>query len=72
MKNTCSIYLSLGKKEKNTKHPMMRNVEDNMKLQYERLIQDSCTEMLQMDWHEGGHFNNTEERIEMGIRWLVA
>lgn len=51
---------------------MMRNVEDNMKLQYERLIQDSCTEMLQMDWHEGGHFNNTEERIEMGIRWLVA
>ncbi len=72
LKNTCSIYLSLGKKEKNTKHPMMRNVEDNMKLQYERLKQDSCTEMLQMDWHEGGHFNNTEERIEMGIRWLVA
>lgn len=72
LKNTCNIYLSLGKKEKNTKHPMMRNVEDNMKLQYERLKQDSCTEMLQMDWHEGGHFNNTEERMEMGIRWLVA
>lgn len=72
LKKSCSVYLSLGKKEKNAKHPLMKNVEDAMKLQYELLQQDRNIDMLHMDWHEGGHFNNMEKRMEMGIRWLIA
>lgn len=65
-----SVYLSLGKGEKNTKHPLMRQVEYAMKQQYEFLEKDCHVARLHMDWHEGGHFNNTEQRTAMGICWL--
>lgn len=71
LQKNSSVYLSLGKKEKNSKHSLMKNVEDNMQFQYDILRQDSNIDMLQMDWHEGGHFNNTSERVVMGIRWLI-
>lgn len=72
LKRGCSVYLSLGKNEKNTKHPIMKKVEENMKQQYELLQQDCGVDRLHMDWHEGGHFSDTRERMEMGIGWLVS
>lgn len=66
------IYLSLGKKEKNTKNPFMKTVEDNMKQQYELLSQDTCCEYLTLNWHEGGHFCDTEERMCTGIARILS
>ncbi len=67
-----SVYISLGKKEENTKHPLMKTVGENTRLQYELLNQDENVKMLHMDLNEGGHFSNVEERIVMGIRWILA
>ena len=64
------VYLSLGLKEKNTKHPLMKTVEDNMRYQYELLTKDEAAERVQLDWNEGGHFSGTQERMVKGISWL--
>lgn len=72
LQRSSSVYLSLGKKEKKTKHPLMRTVEENMLHQYEILKRDKNVDMLQMDWHDGGHFDNINDRMEMGIYWLIA
>lgn len=66
------VYLSLGDKEKNTKHPLMRMVEDNMNRQYQVLLQDPNTDMLHMDMNKGGHFDQTQPRMEMGITWILT
>lgn len=71
LKRKCEVYLSLGEKEKNTKNPIMRDIESNMKQQYELLKQSDIVERLHIDWHEGGHFDNTDRRMEMGIEWLM-
>ena len=65
------IYLSLGKAEKNTKHPLMKYIEDNMKLQYELLSEDEQVDKIILEWNEGGHFSNTNERIIKGIEWIL-
>ena len=62
------VYLSLGKKEKNTKNPVMKTVEDNMLFQYELLKENHS---VHFDWNEGGHFSNTEDRMAMGVNWLI-
>lgn len=72
LKRDSSVYLSLGNKEKNARHPLMKNVEDNTKLQYEQLQKDPHIQNLQLDWNEGGHFNNTHQRTQTGIQWILT
>lgn len=66
-----NVYLSLGKREKNTKHPVMQKVEDNMKMQHQLFTQDACIDKLMLEWNEGGHFDNTIERMVNGIVWII-
>lgn len=72
VKKECRIYLSLGNKEKNTKHPLMKTVEERMERQYELLKQDDCAKELKIEWNEGGHFDNTQKRVVSGIKWLLG
>ena len=72
LKHDCCVYLSLGKKEKRTKHPVMQSIEDNMLQEYEQLEQNKRVKRVQMDWNEGGHFNNIDGRMESGISWLIS
>ena len=72
LKRPVSVYLSLGKAEKKVKHPLMRNVEEHTRFQYELLEQDEKINKLHMDWWEGGHFDHTEDRIAKGIEWLIV
>lgn len=66
------VYLSLGKKEKKTKHPLMRTVEDNLMLQRDILEKDEKAEKMLVEFNEGGHFDNTNERMVKGIKWLLG
>lgn len=59
------VYLSLGNKEKNTKHPLMRYVEENMILQNELLEAGSYVNHTLLAWNDGGHFNDTTERLKL-------
>ena len=68
-KNNC-VYLSLGKREKNTKNLAMRKVEENMNLQYQLLQKDNHIEKVVIEWNEGGHFDNTLQRMEKGIIYI--
>ena len=59
------IYLSLGKKEENTRHKVMSAVGDNIRRQYELLIQQGVGAML--EWNEGNHFTEPEIRTARGF-----
>lgn len=71
LQNNSKVYFSLGNKEKNTKHPLMKNIESNMLENYELIKNDKKASISQMDFNEGGHFSNTEERMLRGISWLL-
>lgn len=71
LKQPSDIYLSLGKAEKKARNPVMRTIEENMLLQLQLIKQDKNAMRSCMKWHEGGHFNETDERVAMGIGWLL-
>lgn len=71
LKNNISVYLSLGRKEKNTKHYLIKSVEEKTQQQFELLADEIYVDAVKMQIHEGGHFNNIEERMSSGIRWLL-
>ena len=62
-----AVYLSLGKREPYTKHPLMKTVGDKTEL---------CREMISgyartaFEWNEGGHFNDESLRLSKALSWL--
>lgn len=64
------IYLSVGNREKNSKNEFMKTVEDAYAVTKEYLDTDANIE-THFDLNEGGHFNNVNERIVKGLRWLL-
>lgn len=65
------VYLSLGRKEEKTRSPMMSQVGDMTRWQYERLKQDANVRASELVWHNGGHFTDVEQRIAQGFSWLI-
>ena len=63
------VYLSLGDTEKNTRNPIMANVEENTE-QSRDLIAAYAEVKLEMN--PGNHFNDPPGRINKGIQWLRA
>ena len=51
-----SIYLSLGKKEEKTRNKTMAAVGDNIRRQYDMLIQHDLD--VTLEWNEGNHFTD--------------
>lgn len=66
------VYLSLGKKEPHTKHPLMKKSGEMMALQYEHLMKDLYAGKITFEWQEGGHFDHVEDRIVRGIYWILT
>lgn len=64
-----SVYLSLGKKEEKTRNRTMAAVGDNIRRQYEILINKgiNCT----LEWNEGNHFTEPEIRMAKGFAWCI-
>lgn len=66
-----SVYLSLGRREPQTKHPLMTRVGEETQRQYERLQCDPNAENIAFHWNDGGHFSDPAGRMAAGFAWLA-
>ena len=64
-----SVYLSLGDKEEKARNPVMAQVGDCIRKQYELLVGQGVNTIL--EWNKGNHFQHTGERTAKGFAWLI-
>ena len=64
-----SIYLSLGDKEEKTKNPVMAQVGNAIRMQYDRLA--GQMENVVLEWNQGNHFVDADKRMAKGFAWLM-
>lgn len=67
----CSIYLSLGDREHKTKNPVMSRVKLVTEYAYKLYGNTPEVKNLKLEWNEGNHFNNPDERLKKGILWVI-
>ncbi len=63
------IYLSLGKKEEKSRHPLMKQVGDVTRDFDEQLTRQNVEHILEMN--EGGHFHEPDRRLLRGMEWIM-
>ena len=65
------VYLSLGRKEEKTRHPLMSRIglcyEETLSLLTSQLGEENVTFTL----HNGGHGTEVDQRILQGLSWLL-
>ena len=66
------IYLSLGVKEEKTGNPLMAQVGDATRKQYERIRGDRNVDLHALEWKGGGHFTDPAGRMAEGMAWLLT
>ena len=67
-----TVYLSLGRREEKARDKTMGAVGDCTRRQYDIICGDKNVSRHILEWNEGGHFNEPENRIAKGIKWTVA
>ncbi|MDR1018409.1 MAG: hypothetical protein LBM02_06870 [Lachnospiraceae bacterium] len=63
------VYLSLGENEEKTRNQIMSKVGDNTREIYE-ILRERVDEIT-LEMNSGGHFNDVDERVLKGIRWMM-
>lgn len=66
---TGRIYLSLGDREEKTRNPVMATVGDRIReihVWLQRQAVPCC-----LEWNEGNHFRDLEERMAKGFAWAM-
>ena len=63
------VYLSLGDREEKTKNPVMATVGDEIRKIYAWLQSKEIPCCL--EWNEGNHFRDLEERMAKGFAWAM-
>ncbi len=63
------VYLSLGDREEKTRNPVMATVGDRIRDTYE-ILRDRKVDCV-LEWNEGNHFRDYEERMIKGYEWLL-
>ena len=63
------VYFSLGEKEKNTKNKRLAVVEERT-YEAENLLHQKGVSTV-FEKNQGGHFQDTTERLARGIRWVI-
>ncbi len=66
---TGPVYLSVGGKEKNTRHPWMRRVEEATAASHALLARTAATQFFR---EPGGHSHQVPQRLGRAILWLLA
>ncbi len=72
MRRACSVYLSLGDREKRSRDPDIRRVEEVTVLQEQMMKTDANVQKSVFRMEQGGHFIDVPGRIARGIRWTVS
>jgi len=70
--NKFRIYLSLGNTEKNSRHPLMSQVDDCTQTTIARLKKQfpQSTDTIFFEYNNGGHFSEISSRIAKALVWL--
>lgn len=68
---TPNVYLSLGNKEEKTRNETMATVGENIRRQYELLINTKTVSKCELEWNSGNHFADPERRTAKGFAWLL-
>ena len=63
------MYFSLGNKEAKTKNKILRSVEENTRRLENRYREAGIRTIYEEN--QGNHFQNAEERMAKGIRWIL-
>ena len=63
------VYLSLGSREEKTRNPVMAMVGDRIREIYAWLQSQAVPCCL--EWNEGNHFRDLEERMAKGFAWAM-
>ena len=66
---TGSVYLSLGDREEKTRNPVMAAVGDRIRAIHAWLQSQAVPCCL--EWNEGNHFRDLEERMAKGFAWIM-
>ena len=67
---TSHVYLSLGDKEEKARNPVMAQVGDCIRRQYELLAAQGFDTIL--EWNKGNHFQHSDQRTAKGFAWLMS
>ena len=66
-----SVYLSLGTKEENAKHPVLAQIGHRIR-EYAHILADTDQALRHvLEWNEGGHFSDSGTRTAKGFLWLL-
>ena len=66
---TGRVYLSLGNREEKTRNPVMATVGDRIREIHAWLQSQGIPCCL--EWNEGNHFRDLEERMAKGFAWAI-
>lgn len=66
------LYLSLGDREEHTWHPLMCQVGETTRQQYQHACQELVPSRCTLQWEPGGHFRQPEQRLARGLRWIIS
>lgn len=65
------VYLSLGRKEEKTRNPVMAQIGDVTRRNYEMYMADEQRLSVILEWNEGNHFTDTDMRMAKGFAWIL-
>ena len=66
------VYLSLGKKEEKTRHPVMQTVGENIRRQFDLVSESPKCEDVILEMNPGNHFQDADLRMAKGFAWLLS
>lgn len=65
------VYLSLGDKEEKARNKTLATVGDNIRCQYEMLLNSPAVKSCELEWNHGNHFSEADLRTAKGFAWLL-
>lgn len=65
------VYLSLGEKEEKARNRLLATVGENIRRQYELLSRTDTVKRCELEWNQGNHFMEPEQRTAKGFAWLL-
>lgn len=70
LKRNAKVYLSLGKKEKQSRNPRMSRVAECTE-RAKDILTKQLTQTVCFEWNEGGHFDNIPKRFAKAVVWWM-
>lgn len=69
LRQETNVYLSLGKKESQTRNPRMGKVAACTE-RAQKILEEQLNGAVCLEWNEGGHFHDTAGRFARAVAWL--